>query len=57
MEDQFKTFAQDLDIMSAQIKVLSDHLQVLAERQRQLNTLRAEIQFLQTIIDEQRRHA
>lgn len=57
MEDQFKTFAQDLDMMSAQIKVLSDHLQVLAERQRQLNTLRAEIQFLQTIIDEQRRHA
>ncbi len=57
MEDKFKKFAEDLEMIDRHIHILNNHLQTLAERQRHINTLRAEIDHLQSIIDEQRRHA
>jgi uncharacterized small protein (DUF1192 family) len=57
MDIKVSEFAEDLDMLDKQIKIMNDHLQTIAERQKHIAMLRSEIQFLQSIIDEQRRHA
>lgn len=56
MDEKIKKFAEDLEAFNQQIHVLNGYLQTLADRQRQINQLRSQVDFLQSILDEQRRH-
>lgn len=56
MENNIGTFAADLFFIEQQIEVMNDYLQKLAERERRMKALQAEITRLQEVIDELRRH-
>lgn len=56
MENNVGTFAADLFFIEQQIMVMNDYLQKLAERERRMKALQAEITRLQELIDELRRH-
>ena len=57
MQDKLNQFAADLFFMERQIEVLNHYLQTLAERERRMKSLQADISRLQEVIDELRRHA
>jgi predicted nucleic acid-binding Zn-ribbon protein len=57
METKIGQFAADLHFMQQQIEVLNHYLQTLAERERRMKALQAEIDRLQETMDELRRHA
>jgi cell division protein FtsB len=57
MENNIGTFAADLFFIEQQIEVMNDYLQKLAERERRMKTLQAEITRLQEVIEDLRRHA
>jgi len=57
MQDKLNQFAADLFFMEQQIEVLNHYLQTLAERERRMKSLQADISRLQEVIDELRRHA
>ena len=57
MQDKLNTFIADLQLMEQQIDVLNNYLRALAERERRMKSLQAEIDRLQETIDELRRHA
>ncbi len=56
MQDKLNQFAADLFFMEQQIEVLNHYLQTLAERERRMKSLQADISRLQEVIDELRRH-
>jgi prefoldin subunit 5 len=56
MQDKLNQFAADLFFMERQIEVLNHYLQTLAERERRMKSLQADISRLQEVIDELRRH-
>lgn len=56
MENNVGTFASDLFFIEQQIMVMNDYLQKLAERERRMKALQAEITRLQELIDELRRY-
>ena len=57
MENNIGTFAADLFFIEQQIEVMNDYLQKLAERERRMKTLQAEITRLQEVIEDLRRYA
>jgi hypothetical protein len=57
MENNIGTFAADLFFIEQQIEVMNDYLQKLAERERRMKALQAEITRLQEVIEDLRRHA
>jgi hypothetical protein len=57
MENNVGTFAADLFFIEQQIEVMNSYLQKLAERERRMKALQAEITRLQEVIDDLRRHA
>jgi len=56
MQDKLNQFAADLFFMERQIEVLNHYLQTLAERERRMKSLQADITRLQEVIDDLRRH-
>lgn len=54
--DNVGTFAADLFFIEQQINVMNDYLHKLAERERRMKALQADITRLQELIDELRRH-
>lgn len=56
MQPNIGTIMADLVFMQEQITVLNDYLQKLAERERRMKALQAEITRLQELVDELRRH-
>jgi hypothetical protein len=56
MENNVGTFAADLFFIEQQIEVMNSYLQKLAERERRMKALQAEITRLQEVIDDLRRH-
>lgn len=56
METKIGQFAADLHFMQQQIEVLNHYLQTLAERERRMKALQAEIDRLRETLDELRRH-
>lgn len=56
MDNNVGTFAADLFFIEQQITVMNDYLQKLAERERRMKTMQADITRLQELIDELRRH-
>lgn len=56
MENNIGTFAADLFFIEQQIEVMNDYLQKLAERERRMKALQAEITRLQEVIEDLRRH-
>lgn len=57
MENKIGQFAADLMLMQQQVEILNNYLQTLAERERRMKSLQAEIDRLQETMDELRRHA
>lgn len=57
MKDPLNQFLAELHHMEEQIHVLNSYLQTLAERERRMKTLQAEIDRLRETLDELRRHA
>lgn len=56
MQTNIGTIMADLVFMQEQITVLNDYLQKLAERERRMKSMQAEITRLQEVIDDLRRH-